>query len=64
MLIKINSSKPIETLDKMFDVNIMEVVAEVEVEGKETGTVIEEMQKGYKYQYTASVDEGFIWKTN
>ncbi|KKP30978.1 MAG: Protein GrpE [Parcubacteria group bacterium GW2011_GWC2_32_10] len=40
--------EPIETDGKMFDPNVMEVVAEIEDEGKESGTVAEEMQKGYK----------------
>ncbi len=38
----------IETLGKKFDPNHMEAVEEVEINEKETWTVIEEIQKGYK----------------
>jgi len=39
--------EPIETLDKKFDPALHEVMEEVEVKGKEPGTITEEVQKGY-----------------
>ena len=39
--------KEIESLDKKFDPNLHEVAGEVEVKDKESGTIIEEIQKGY-----------------
>lgn len=40
----------IESLGKQFDPNLQEVVEVVEMKDKESGTVIEEVQKGYKFQ--------------
>lgn len=37
-------------LGEKFDPNFHEVVEEVSMEGKESGTIVEEIQKGYKYQ--------------
>lgn len=37
-----------ETLGKKFDPNFHEAVEEIEQKGKEPGTIIEEIQKGYK----------------
>ena len=39
--------KEIESLDKKFDPNFHEVIEEVEVKDKKSGTIIEETQKGY-----------------
>lgn len=46
-LLKNQGVKEIEALDKKFDPNFHEVVEEVEVENKESGIIIEEIQKGY-----------------
>lgn len=38
----------IKTLGEKFDPLFHEIVGEVEAEGKESGTIVEEIQKGYK----------------
>ena len=38
----------IKSVGERFDPNFHEVVEEVKVEGKEPGTIVEEIQKGYK----------------
>ncbi len=38
----------IKSVGEKFDANLHETVEEVEIKGKEPGTVIEEIQKGYK----------------
>jgi len=48
--LKIQEVEPINCLGKKFDLNFHEVVAEVETDGKEAGTIIEEVQKGYRIQ--------------
>lgn len=40
----------IKAVGEKFDPNLHEVVEEVEAEGKESGTILEEIQKGYKIQ--------------
>ncbi|XOB41857.1 MAG: nucleotide exchange factor GrpE [Candidatus Nealsonbacteria bacterium] len=37
----------IESLGKKFDPNFHELIKEIELKGKESGTIIEEVQKGY-----------------
>ena len=44
---KLNISE-IEAMDKEFDPNLMNAVQQVPVEGKESGTVVQVFQKGYK----------------
>ena len=44
--LKKEGMEEIETMGKKFDPNIMEIVQEIE--GEESGTVAEELQKGYK----------------
>lgn len=46
--LKTQGVEEIEVLGKKFDPAFCEVVGEIETEEKETGTVIEEIQKGYK----------------
>jgi molecular chaperone GrpE len=38
----------IKSIGEKFDPNLQEVVEEVKIEGKESGIIIEEIQKGYK----------------
>lgn len=47
-ILKKQGIEEIESLDKKFDPNFHEVVEEIEVKDKESGVVIEEVQKGYK----------------
>ena len=44
---KLNISE-IEAMDKEFDPNLMNAVQQVPMEGKESGTVVQVFQKGYK----------------
>lgn len=44
---KLNISE-IEAMDKEFDPNLMNAVQQIPVEGKESGTVVQVFQKGYK----------------
>ncbi len=39
----------IESIDKKFDPNFHEVIGQVEVRGKKQGIIVEEIQKGYKF---------------
>jgi len=46
--LKNQGAEEIKSVGEKFDANLHEVVAEVEEKGKETGIIIEEVQKGYK----------------
>ena len=46
--LKNHGLEEIKSLGKKFDPNFHEVIAEVETKNKETGIVVEEIQKGYK----------------
>ncbi len=39
----------IKSIGKMFDPNFHEVIGEVQIRGKEQGIIVEEIQKGYKF---------------
>lgn len=45
--LKTQGIEEIKTLGQQFDPNFHEVVAEVEAEGKESGIIVEEIQRGY-----------------
>jgi molecular chaperone GrpE len=45
--LKSQGVEPINCLGQKFDPNFHEVMAEVETENKEAGTIVEEVQKGY-----------------
>jgi molecular chaperone GrpE len=47
-LLKEQGVEEIKSIGERFDPNFHEVVGEVEAKGKEPGTIIEEIQKGYK----------------
>lgn len=47
-ILKNQGVEGIDSLGKKFDPSFQEIVEEVEVKGKEPGTVVEEIQKGYK----------------
>lgn len=47
-LLKQEGIEEIKTFGEKFDPNLHEVVEEVEVKDKESGTIVEEVQKGYK----------------
>ncbi|OGZ18865.1 MAG: nucleotide exchange factor GrpE [Candidatus Nealsonbacteria bacterium RBG_13_42_11] len=47
-LLKNQGLEEIKSLGEKFDPNLHEVVEEVEMKDKEPGTIIEEIQKGYK----------------
>ena len=47
---KIIGVKEIETKNKKFDPNFSEAIEQVEAKDKETGTIVEEVQKGYTLQ--------------
>ncbi len=40
----------IETKEKVFNPNFAEAVEQVEIEGKEPGIIVEEVEKGYKFK--------------
>jgi molecular chaperone GrpE len=42
--------KEIESIGKKVDLNLHEIVGEVETKDKESGTIVEEMQKGYLFE--------------
>lgn len=48
--LKSQGVEAIESLGKKFDPNFHEVIKEIELKGKESGTIIEEVQKGYLIQ--------------
>lgn len=50
-ILKNEGLEEIEVLGKKFDPAISEVVEEIETDEYETGTVVEEVQKGYKFHY-------------
>lgn len=47
-LLKSRGAEEIKSVGEKFDPNFMEAVEELEIKDKEPGTVLEEIQKGYK----------------
>lgn len=47
-LLKSYGVEEIRCLEEKFDPTVHEVIQEIEVEGKESGTVVEELKKGYR----------------
>jgi molecular chaperone GrpE len=46
--LKSQGVEEIKSVGQKFDANVHEIVSEVEMEGKESGVIVEEIQKGYK----------------